>query len=380
MPQLQGRVPDEDVLGSMPDISQYAQFDWYEPVLYWDPVGAFPHEHKLLGPWLGVAKVSTDLMAFYILSKTGKIIVRKSLWGLSEDGFANPDIKIWLVDLDEGVRSKIGDDLKEEDINPELRDSMAEVSDDVFDDEDEIHLVAGDTPSPEQGTDDHNAESNDENLTAQVVPPHGGEAKKATIVGRKRDHDGQPFGKRHADPLLDTRLYEVEFPDGSTEAIAANMIAENMLSQVDDEGQSFSVLSKIVDHRTNGQNAISKDDGFVEDRYGKRHPRIATRGWDLQVEWRDGSTTWVPLSELNKLNPIEVAEYAVANKIVKEPAFAWWVHKALRKRDGSLRRSRPDTGLRRKSSESNCERRWQKPSRSMNKWGLTFGGRRLSRR
>jgi hypothetical protein len=167
-------------------------------------------------------------------------------------------------------------------------------------------------------------------LTAQVLLPQGGEAKKATVVGRKRDHDGRPIGKRHANPLLDTRLYEVEFPDCSTEAIAANLIAENMLSQVDDEGRSYSVLSKIVDHRTNGH-AISKDDGFVEDRYGKRHPRITTRGWDLQVEWRDGSTTWVPLSELKESNPIEVAEYAVANKINEEPAFAWWVRKALRK-------------------------------------------------
>ena len=79
MPQLQGRVPDEDVLGSTPDISQYAQFDWYKPVLYWDPVGAFSHEQKLLGRWLGVAEVSMDLMAFYILTKTGKIVVRMSV-------------------------------------------------------------------------------------------------------------------------------------------------------------------------------------------------------------------------------------------------------------------------------------------------------------
>jgi hypothetical protein len=149
---------------------------------------------------------------------------------------------------------------------------------------------------------------------------YGGEAKKATGVGRKRDHDGRPIGKRHANPLLDTRLYEVEFPDGSTEAIAANLIAENMLSQVDDEG--YSVLSKIVDHRTIGH-AISKDDGFVEDMYGKRHPRITTQGWDLQVEWRNGSSTWVPWSELKESNPIEVlAEYAVANKVVEEPVFA----------------------------------------------------------
>jgi hypothetical protein len=55
LPQLQGRVPDEHVLGCTPDISQYAQFDWYEPVLYWDPVGSFPYEQKLFGRWIGVA-------------------------------------------------------------------------------------------------------------------------------------------------------------------------------------------------------------------------------------------------------------------------------------------------------------------------------------
>ncbi len=151
--------------------------------MYWDPVGAFPHEQKLLGRWLGVAEVSTDLMAFHILTKTGKIIVRKSVWGLSEDDCANPDIKIRLMDLDEGIRSKIGDDLKEEDIDPELRGSMPEGSDDVFDYEDGSHHDAGDAPNPEEGTDDHTPESYHEYLTAQVLLPHGGEAKKETVLG-----------------------------------------------------------------------------------------------------------------------------------------------------------------------------------------------------
>ena len=123
---------------------------------------------------------------------------------------------------------------------------MPKVSDDVFDDKGEGHLDTGDVPSPEEGTDDHTPESYDEYLTAEVLLPQGGEAKKVTIIGRKRDHDGRPIGKRHANPLLDTRLYEVKFPDNLTEAIAANLIAENMLSQVDDEGRSYSVLSEIV--------------------------------------------------------------------------------------------------------------------------------------
>ena len=76
---------------------------------------------------------------------------------------------------------------------------------------------------------------------------------------QKWDHDGQPNGKRHANPLLDTRLYEVEFPDGTTKAVSANLIAENLLSQVDEEGRSYSILREIVDqHRTNGY-ALSKD-------------------------------------------------------------------------------------------------------------------------
>ena len=136
---------------------------------------------------------------------------------------------------------------------------------------------------------------------------------------------------------MDTRLYEVAFPDGSTEAVSAKLIAENLLSQVDDEGLSYSVLREIVDHRTNGH-ALSKDYGFVIDGKGQRHPHITIRGWELQVEWRDGSATWVPLKELKESNPVEAAEYAIANKIAEEPAFSWWVRKVLRKRDRIIKK------------------------------------------
>lgn len=64
-----------------------------------------------------------------------------------------------------------------------------------------------------------------------------------------------------------------------------------------------------------------------------RDNRESLLGWDLQVEWRDGSTTWVPMSEMKESNQIQVTENAVANKIAEEPAFAWWVRKALRKCD-----------------------------------------------
>ena len=51
--------------------------------------------------------------------------------------------KLRLVDLDKGIQSKIGNDLKVEDIDPELLGSMPEIPDDVFDDEDEDHMETG---------------------------------------------------------------------------------------------------------------------------------------------------------------------------------------------------------------------------------------------
>jgi hypothetical protein len=51
------------------------------------------------------------------------------------------------------------------------------------------------------------------------------------------------------------------------------------------------------------------------------------------AELADGSTEWVDLSMAKEAYPIQAAEYAVANKLVSEPAFSWWVPYTLRKRD-----------------------------------------------
>jgi hypothetical protein len=50
-----------------------------------------------------------------------------------------------------------------------------------------------------------------------------------------------------------------------------------------------------------------------------------TKGWELCILWKDGTTTWQRLADMKESNPVEVAEYAVAHEINEEPAFAWWV-------------------------------------------------------
>ena len=58
---------------------------------------------------------------------------------------------------------------------------------------------------------------------------------------------------------------------------------------------------------------------------GKQHRRKTTKGWELKIEWADNSCSWMPLVDIKEAVPVKVAEYAKANKIDTEPAFAWWV-------------------------------------------------------
>ncbi len=71
--------------------------------------------------------------------------------------------------------------------------------------------------------------------------------------------------------------------------------------------------------------AYTLDQGWKQTHSSKRTRQKTTKGWQLLVSWKDGTTDWVPLKELKASNPIELVEYAAANEISEEPAFAWWV-------------------------------------------------------
>jgi hypothetical protein len=131
---------------------------------------------------------------------------------------------------------------------------------------------------------------------------------------------------------------DVEFEDGRIGTYSANIIAQNMFEQVDDEGQVHILFNDIIDHRK-GTDAVAIDDGFVIHN-NRRTPKRTTRGWTMLVQWKDGSTTWIPLKDLKKSNPVQVADYVVAHKLSAEPAFSWWVPYVLRKCDQIIKQAR----------------------------------------
>ena len=74
-------------------------------------------------------------------------------------------------------------------------------------------------------------------LSAKVLIPKDGHTfANGRVVRRARDSGGQLVGKSHNNPILDTSVYEVEFEDGSVEKYNANIIAEHIYAQLDDDG------------------------------------------------------------------------------------------------------------------------------------------------
>ena len=338
IPSLNDRVPCEAIEGNTPDISEYAQFDWFQYVWYHDPAVQFPNDPKKLGRWIGVAHDVGSPMTFWVLPASCRVLARSTVFPLTQDETSDPLVKARLVELDLAVTEKIGDSIEEEDLDQALVGLYPEIPEDLFlpDNEDGDHMPADGTDVVPEA-DDFTPEAYDEYLTAEVLLPNMGEMTKAKVVGRKRDADGNPIGRRNTNPLLDTRQYEVEFADGATDVFTANLIAENIYSQVDDEGNSYSIMSEIVDHKSDGS-AVHKDDGMEITKDGTSRPRRTTKGWKLLVAWKGGTSSWIPLKDLKESYPVQVAEYALANKILAEPAFNWWARHVLRKRDRIIKK------------------------------------------
>ena len=51
------------------------------------------------------------------------------------------------------------------------------------------------------------------------------------------------------------------------------------------------------------------------------------------MEWKDGSSSWIPLKNLKASNPVELAKYEAGNRLYVEPAFKWWVRDVLIRRN-----------------------------------------------
>ncbi len=260
-------------------------------------------------------------MSCKLLTSKAQEISRTSVIPLKIDERNNPAIQERINKFNSDLASALGERVQGIPLDPEDEIPQYETYGDDY---------KGDEPTMMEA-DDMDYDEYHKFISARVILPRAGEKAIGRVIKRKRDHDGNYIGKSHKNPLLDTGKYEVEFNDGYVETYSANQIAEGIFAQIDEEGREFALIDEIVDHRSNGK-AIQKDDAFIMHN-GRKTPRRTTQGWQLCIKWKDGSLSWESLADLKESNPVEVAEYAVANKIASEPAFAWWVPYTIKKKE-----------------------------------------------
>ena len=326
IPSLDGKTSTESMTGHTPDISAYAIFDWYDFCWAINPPGDIATSRRELCNWIGVTEDQGGPLTYRVLPKSCVPITRSSVFRMTKEEAMTPEFIVLMADLDAAIKEKIGDHRTPAEISEDIGD-VPDIPTDIFiDDEPDTPFEAD---AAKREADEMTPEAYDGYLTAEVLIARGAETVKGRVLRRKKNASGDPVGVRHSNPILDSREYEVEFADGSIDVLAANAIAEAMYAQVDDKGRELLMIDELISHKKTND-AVSKNDGFYP---GTRHPKRTTVGWKLEVLFKDGSTSWIPLKDLKESNPLEVAEYAVANQIADEPAFSWWVRHFLRKRD-----------------------------------------------
>jgi len=191
---------------------------------------------------------------------------------------------------------------------------------------------------PEKEREDEKVIRDDPNAPSYVGMEVGlrrgseGELHRVKVKRRAIGQDAQPIGNASTNPMTDSRLYEVEYEDGSSEVLAANLLAENILEQVDEWGHKHRMMEEIGGHRK-GTDALSQEQAFMTTYNGAKKRRKTTKGWEIYVTWKDGSSNWLSLKATKEAFPIETAMYAVEHNLGEEPAFVWWVLYVLRRKD-----------------------------------------------
>ena len=89
--------------------------------------------------------------------------------------------------------------------------------------------------------------------------------------------DGNVVGSFNHKKMLDSRIYDIMFMDGTVQQLAANRIALSMYEYVESEGFTTKILDQVHRHRKTVEE-IEKSVGYVRGSKGRRSRGITTKG------------------------------------------------------------------------------------------------------
>ena len=325
---IDGHIPIATVTGETPDISEYLDFGFYDRVWFKDNAGASPFEP---GRWLGVSSRTGRAMCYWILNQRGAVVSRSTVQRVTNLELSTSEVKDTFSKFDQVIHQKLKSEHRGYVGDKPNPDDWADLMEEDEDFREEFQKIYNNDNIPE--ADDYTPEVGDDTyVNMEVALPRDDDGPTfAKVTKRLRDANGIPIGTANDNPILDTRLYEVEYLDGRRASLAANAIAANMFAQIDDDGNRFVLLDSIVDHRTDGSE-LKAEDAFITSKNGGKKRKMTSKGWEILLQWKDGSTTWEAMKDVHAEYPVQLAEYATRRGIADTPAFAWWVPYAMKKK------------------------------------------------
>jgi hypothetical protein len=73
-----------------------------------------------------------------------------------------------------------------------------------------------------------------------------GQRIRTKIIGRKRDQNRELIGTYHSNPILNTRVYLAEYPDGHIQELSANNVIEDIYNQTDNDGNDYYLFQDFI--------------------------------------------------------------------------------------------------------------------------------------
>lgn len=330
----QGRTPLEIVTGETPDISEYFDFGFYDWVTFKSNGGVGGEE---IGRWLGVSHRVGPLMSYWILPKSGIPISCTTVQRMPVDMFSKDETQKAIADYEKGLEKRLEAASADLSKHPQP-ENMPQSHIMSLDDEDpdfleEFMRIRNNEDVP-YGEDDDIEVTEDPYLQMEFSLPRGEDGAPVHYAVKQRviDGDGKPKGVRTNNYMTDTAEYVVADLDGNEEIVTANVIAENLLAQTDDEGHRHMLLDEILDLQSD-KDAVPKERGLRSNKFGVKTRVRTLKGWKVLVRWKGGMTEWIELKDMKDSYPVDMAEFAVTHEVQDEPAFAWWVPYTMKKRN-----------------------------------------------
>ena len=266
--KLHGTTPHTATMAEEGNISSLCQFGWYEWCYYHEQTAAFPHNREVLGRVLGPTCGEGNEMAQWVLKANGQVVPQRSLKPLTiaEQHSAVEHNKHDVFDalIERRMGTSINPPPTPEDRDPATKDP---INDNNLDNDDEMDGLV-ESPNHEDILDStgrilEQQLAFDKIINAEVMIQNGDEMVMEKVTRRSFDADGRTTGTYHDNPFLNTITYDIEFPDGQVKEYGANIIAENMLTQVDSDRYSLSLMDSIIDHQRDLSQAILMEDKYI---------------------------------------------------------------------------------------------------------------------